>query len=85
MSAFSITYVPAVYIGKQPGYRSIPSMELFNLLTPLGDHPVGSTVCRRTLEKYGWRLLPTNFRVGRRPRGVKAETPALAEALTAAA
>lgn len=70
-SSFSITLLPAVYIGIQRGYGRIPSMELYNLLAPLGDHPTGSTVGRSTLEKHGWRLLPTSRRIGHRPRGVK--------------
>jgi hypothetical protein len=48
--------LPAVYIGTQPGFRHLPAIELYNLLVPVGDHPVGSTVSRTTLERHGWTL-----------------------------
>lgn len=48
--------LPAVYIGTQPGFRSIPAIELYNLLVPVGEHPVGSTVSRSTLERHGWHV-----------------------------
>jgi hypothetical protein len=63
-----ITRLPAVYIGTQRGFRSIPSLELYNLLAPLGEHPVGSTVSRGTLEKHGWQVLAARKRIGQRPR-----------------
>ena len=48
--------LPAVYIGTQPGFRHLPAIELYNLLVPVGEHPVGSTVSRTTLERHGWML-----------------------------
>jgi hypothetical protein len=49
---------PAVYIGTVAGFRDLPAIELYNLLVPVGEHPVGSTVSRRTLERYGYQLPP---------------------------
>ncbi|MFT3783435.1 MAG: hypothetical protein QM790_15595 [Nibricoccus sp.] len=51
---------PAIFLGIQPGYKNIPPVELYNLLVPVGQHPVGSTVSRKTLEDHG--LLPRVFR-----------------------
>ena len=45
---------PAIFIGVQRGYRGVPALELFNLLSPVGNHPVGSTVSRKTLEDHGY-------------------------------
>jgi len=45
---------PAVFIGLQRGYRGVPELELFNLLSPVGRHPEGSTVSRQTLEAHGY-------------------------------
>lgn len=44
---------PAIYLGLQPGYKHLPPVELYNLLIPVGHHPVGSTVSRKTLEAHG--------------------------------
>ncbi len=43
----------AIYIGTMPGFAHLPSIDLYNLLVPVGEHPIGSTVSRRTLEKHG--------------------------------
>ena len=48
--------MPAVYIGTVAGFRELPAIELYNLLAPVGEHPIGSTVSRRTLERHGYRL-----------------------------
>jgi hypothetical protein len=59
---------PAVYVGMQPGFRRLPAIELYTLIAPVGDHPVGSTVSRQTLEKHGINLVPSRLgRPGRRP------------------
>jgi len=50
---------PAVYLGLQPGFKHLPPIELYNLLVPVGRHPVGSTVSRKTLEDHG--LTPPIF------------------------
>lgn len=47
---------PAVFLGIQPGYLHLPAVELFNLLEPVGEYPVGSTVSRQTLESHGYRV-----------------------------
>lgn len=47
---------PAVFLGTQPGYLHLPPIELFNLLVPVGEYPVGSTVSRQTLENHGYRV-----------------------------
>lgn len=47
---------PAVFLGIQPGFNDIPPVELYNLLAPVGRHPVGSTVSRKTLEDHGYAL-----------------------------
>ena len=47
---------PAVFLGIQPGFRHLPAIELFNLLVPMGEYPVGSTVSRQTLESHGYRV-----------------------------
>jgi hypothetical protein len=57
---------PAVYLGRQPGFRHIPAIELYNLLAPVGEHPRGSTVSRQTLEKYGFTPPPRRRTVRRR-------------------
>lgn len=43
----------AIYVGLQAGFRKQPPIELYNLVAPVGKHPVGSTVSRQTLEKHG--------------------------------
>lgn len=62
---------PAVFLGVQPGYRHLPAIELFNLLVPVGEYPVGSTVSRQTLENHGYavRFLQPSAR-GRGPRAL---------------
>lgn len=45
---------PAVYIGTQPGFQTIPDMDLFNLTKDIPGHPKNSTVSRTTLEKAGF-------------------------------
>ena len=54
----SVMNFPAIYVGLQPGFRCVPAIELYTLLAPVGDHPVGSTVSRQTLEKHGFNLTP---------------------------
>lgn len=49
----------AVYIGTMPGCDHLPAVELFNLLVPAGPHPIGSTVSRTTLGKYGFQVPQT--------------------------
>jgi hypothetical protein len=46
----------AVFLGVQPGYLHLPPIELFNLLAPVGEFPVGSTVSRQTLESHGYSV-----------------------------
>ena len=48
--------LPATYIGTMPGFENLPAIDLYNLLVPVGVHPVGSTVSRTTLEKHGFRV-----------------------------
>jgi hypothetical protein len=56
LKATRSTVAPAVYIGTVAGFRELPAIDLYNLLAPVGEHPVGSTVSRRTLERFGYRL-----------------------------
>ncbi|MDI1248114.1 MAG: hypothetical protein PSV13_04445 [Lacunisphaera sp.] len=49
---------PATFIGIQDGFGSLPEEELYNLRAPVGEHPVGSTVSRSTLEKHGFQIFP---------------------------
>jgi hypothetical protein len=46
---------PAIYLGLQPGISHLPPIELYNLLVPVGRHPAGSTVSRKTLEEHGFK------------------------------
>jgi len=75
---------PAIFLGVQPGFLHLPPIELFNLLAPVGEYPVGSTVSRQTLENHGYRvefLQPEAARRRRtRPSAVvsRAEMPAIA-------
>ena len=39
----------AVYVGTQQGIGHIPDLRLFNLVVPLGHHPVGSTLTDTTI------------------------------------
>jgi hypothetical protein len=50
------TDAPAIYIGTMAGIQHLPAIDLYNLLAPVGVHPVGSTVSRTTLEKHGFCL-----------------------------
>jgi hypothetical protein len=45
---------PALFIGIQPGFDQQSSIELYVLVSPVGHHPVGSTVSRQTLERHGY-------------------------------
>lgn len=49
---------PADFIGIQEGFGPLHAEELYNLLTPVGAHPAGSTVSRTTLEKHGFKYFP---------------------------
>jgi hypothetical protein len=49
---------PAIYVGRQAGFRKQPPIELYNLVAPVGEHPAGSTVSRQTLEKHGVNFSP---------------------------
>jgi hypothetical protein len=49
--------IHAVFLGIQPGFKNQPAIELYTLLAPVGHHPTGSTVSRKTLEDHGY-LLP---------------------------
>ncbi|MDI1337042.1 MAG: hypothetical protein PSU94_12740 [Lacunisphaera sp.] len=49
---------PATFIGIQEGFGVRPPEELYTLHTPVGEHPVGSTVSRSTLEKHGFSVFP---------------------------
>jgi len=48
---------PAVFLGIQPGFDTHAAIELYVLLSPVGHHPVGSTVSRQTLERHGYSPL----------------------------
>jgi hypothetical protein len=69
--------VPATFIGLQFGFGDMPPIELYTLLAPLGDHPVGSTVSRQTLEKHGFTQLPSPP-VRKRRRWSRSKPPGLA-------
>jgi hypothetical protein len=65
---------PVKFLGIQQGFGGLPAMELYTLLEPLGDHPAGSTVSRRTLEQHGatavrvdWRQAAAKSSVAKRP------------------
>ena len=49
---------PATFIGIQDGFGLMPPIELYNLHTPVGEHPAGSSVSRQTLEKHGYAVPP---------------------------
>jgi hypothetical protein len=49
---------PALFLGVQEGCDVIPAFEVYVLLAQVGDHPVGSTISRQTLEKFGYRWEP---------------------------
>ncbi len=51
---FNFMNTPAIFLGIQPGFKHIPPIELYNLLAPVGRHPAGSTVSRKTLEEHGY-------------------------------
>ena len=46
----------ATFLGIQPGYGTLPDVELWNLLEDIPGHGNGSTVSRETIEKAGHRL-----------------------------
>ena len=50
-----MTHIPATYIGKQewPVGCRYPSLLLYNLLEPMGEHPVHSTVSGETIARHG--------------------------------
>jgi hypothetical protein len=48
-----MTPVQATYIGVQE-WAGHASLELWNLGEDIPGHPAGSTVCRKTLESYGY-------------------------------
>lgn len=48
---------PALFLGIQPGFGDAAAIELYVLLSPVGHHPVGSTVSRQTLERHGYNIL----------------------------
>jgi len=41
----------------QPGFGEVAAIELYVLISPVGHHPVGSTVSRQTLERHGYHIL----------------------------
>jgi len=49
---------PATFIGIQDGLPGGATEELYNLLAPVGEHPVGSTVSRSMLERHGFTVFP---------------------------
>ncbi|MFT3868662.1 MAG: hypothetical protein QM715_09195 [Nibricoccus sp.] len=59
---------PAVFLGIQPGYKNLPPVELYNLLAPVGHHPAGSTVSRKTLEQHGYSPPPFSKPQPSKPR-----------------
>lgn len=76
---------PAVFLGIQPGYLNLPSIELFNLLAPVGEFPTGSTVSRQTLERHGYRVACLQPEVARMrlPRAAAVVTWSAAAAVAA--
>ena len=48
---------PAQFLGIQPGFGEVSPIELYVLLSPVGHHPVGSTVSRQTLERHGYNIV----------------------------
>ena len=48
---------PALFLGIQPGFGDVSAIELYVLLSPVGHHPIGSTVSRQTLERHGYNLM----------------------------
>lgn len=80
--AISRRLAPAKYIGTLAGFRDLPAIDLYNLTAWVGEHPPGSTVSRRTLERHGY-VPPPAF--GRRngPRPASRRVPALVEFATA--
>ena len=47
---------PVQFLGIQPGFGEVSAIELYVLLSPVGHHPIGSTVSRQTLERHGYNL-----------------------------
>ena len=60
MQATSLSTVtaPALFLGMQDGFGHLPPIELYTLIAPVGEHPVGSAVSRQTLEKHGFTPSP---------------------------
>ena len=48
---------PAQFLGIQPGFGEVSPIELYVLLSPVGHHPIGSTVSRQTLERHGYNVV----------------------------
>jgi hypothetical protein len=70
--------MPAVYIGTVEGFRNVPAIDLYNLMVPVGEHPIGSTVSRKTLERYGYQLPRLSVRAREHARrGVRHGVPRL--------
>ena len=68
MEATHLTTVnaPALFLGMQDGFGNLPPIELYTLIAPVGEHPIGSAVSRKTLEKHGFT--PSPVRKGRTRR-----------------
>lgn len=59
MPAFdALPYAPAKFIGVQDGFGLMPSIELYVLNAQVGEHPIGSSVSRQTLERHGYYVPP---------------------------
>lgn len=57
---------PALFLGIQPGFDNQAAIELYVLVSPVGPHPIGSTVSRQTLERHGYRP-HIDYRAGSTP------------------
>lgn len=56
-----MTPLPVHYIGIQHCPNpAIGDFALYNLLTPLDGHPVGSTVSEHTIRRFGFEPAPVN-------------------------
>jgi len=58
----TLSPAPATFIGVQDGFGFAPSVELYTLNAPVGDHPVHSAVSRWTLESHGYYVPPLRIR-----------------------
>ncbi len=59
---------PTVYlkhIGTQPGFAHLPARELYNVVAGPDCVRVGSTVCRETMEGYGFKVVIVDHIVDR--------------------